>query len=185
MKHQISLQGYGCLLRPVAIEDAPFIVHLRNQDFARRFVHDTSASLERQEDWLRRYLERPGDYYWIIEDAGAQNKPVGTLGLYDVKDGQAECGRWIMLPGTTFPLVATSLLVYEFAFKDLMLNRVVFDVVSTNRKVLKYHRLLREPETHIASNALTIQGASVDLVWFEVTRAFWLENKARWESFAL
>ena len=90
-----------------------------------------------------------------------------------------------MLPEATFPLVAPTILLTTFVFERLHLDAIVFNVVATNRKVLRYHRLLREPETHIERNAVTINGESVDLVWFAATRSFWQENRARWEALAI
>lgn len=169
----------------MAPTDAAFIVALRNQDFARGFVNSTAASVSKQAEWIRNYLARAGDYYWVIEDPAAGGKAVGTIGLYHAQPEQAEVGRWIMLPGTGFPVIAPTLLTYAFAFEQLQLPRIVFCVVSGNKKVLRFHRLLGEPETHVERHALQIDGVWVDLVWFAATRSFWQENRARWEAFAV
>ena len=57
-------------LRPVRIEDAAFIVWLRNLDFVKGNVGDSATDVATQEAWLRAYFEREGDYYFIVESSG-------------------------------------------------------------------------------------------------------------------
>ena len=51
----------------MTVEDAEFIVMLRNQAHAKGCVNDTSTDVERQRQWIRDYLKRDNEYYWIIE----------------------------------------------------------------------------------------------------------------------
>lgn len=180
MKHDVVLEGYGCRMRPAELEDAGFIVHLRNLPHARGNISDTSASIEKQREWLIRYFDRPGDYYWILEESGT-GRSVGTYGLYDIHGGTGVPGRWVMLPDADFSIAATTLLVCQFAFENLGLDKLVFNVVSTNQKALKFHRLFGARETHVGNNGEIINGHPVDFVWFELTKPEWPALFAKWD----
>ena len=85
MRHSISLTCVRYRLRPVTLDDAPFIVALRTDPLLNRFVHEISPRVEDQIVWLERYFFRPDDYYFIVEDADS-GEPHGAIGIY-------ECGK--------------------------------------------------------------------------------------------
>jgi RimJ/RimL family protein N-acetyltransferase len=182
MKHSIVLNGYGCRLRPVEIGDAKTIVDLRRSPFAAPYLGDTSPDVLDQEIWLERYFMRDGDYYWMIDDEGQGETSVGTFSLYDVSGQVGTVGRWVQAPDATFSAVAPTLLAYRYAFEELNLERLVFNVVASNKKVLRFHRLLGEQETHVERAGQIIKGMPVDFVWFEVTKQAWPALYARWNS---
>src|SRR6266478_2565042 len=96
MDHSLRTEGFGIRLRPVRMEDAAFLVWLRNLEHARGKVGDTSADVSGQEAWLKKYFAREGDYYFVIETHGGI--PVGAYGLYDQTGDSAESGRWVIRP---------------------------------------------------------------------------------------
>ena len=57
----------GIRLRPVRLEDAPFIVWLRNLVHAKGRVGDSAEDIDSQERWLHAYFDREGDYYFLVE----------------------------------------------------------------------------------------------------------------------
>ena len=66
MRHEYTIADNGVMLRPVRKSDADFIVGLRKRPELAAYIGDT-GDLESQHQWLRRYFEREGDYYFIIE----------------------------------------------------------------------------------------------------------------------
>ena len=52
MLHSLIAQGYGIRLRPVRLEDAPFIVWLRNLEYVKGRVGDSATDVAGQERWL-------------------------------------------------------------------------------------------------------------------------------------
>src|SRR6185295_3444886 len=96
MQHTMHLEGCGVRLRPVRMEDAAFIVWLRNLDHVKGKVGDSATDEGAQRAWLERYFERQGDYYFIIETQGGI--AVGAYGIYDVANASAESGRWVIRP---------------------------------------------------------------------------------------
>ncbi len=51
MRHSISLECVRYRLRPVTLDDAPFIVELRKDPILSRYVHEISTRVEDQISW--------------------------------------------------------------------------------------------------------------------------------------
>src|SRR5437867_9711980 len=102
MDHLMQAEGFGVRLRPVRLDDAAFIVWLRNLEHARGRVGDSAKDEAAQRAWLTTYFQRPGDYYFIIETLGGQR--VGAYGIYDVRGDSAESGRWVIRPDVAAPI---------------------------------------------------------------------------------
>ena len=180
-----TLEGYGCRLRPVTVEDAGFIVNLRNQPYAAGTIHATSQSVEAQESWIKAWMLREHDYYWIIESLEDSGKPIGAIGLYDFTIDQTEAmpGRWVMLPRVPMVVFAPVFLMYKFAFEELKLKRLVLDVIDTNKKVIKFHalygaRMISCPKRYESETA----PAGRSFVWFEIERDQWPKIFREWDE---
>ena len=177
MNHSVVLKNDECTLRPVTVEDAEFIVRLRNQTHVKNCVNDTSLDVARQRQWIRNYLERDNEYYWIIETPDGE--PFGTISVYhyDAEKNQIESGRWVELKGAkyTYNLFKLAKLVNGFAFDVLKVDRVVFDVVATNKRVIRYNELYGAEITGVERDAVVIGGVPHDVVWMQVTREKWPE----------
>ena len=174
MQHSLQVEGFGVRLRPVRLDDAAFIVWLRNLDYVKGQVGDSAADVFSQEKWLENYFKREGDYYFIAETLGGI--PLGTHGIYDVRGTSAEKGRHIMrlevMAGIPAAMLATDL-----AFGRLGLNELRATSVSTNLAVHSLHRKCGFEQVGVARAAQTIDGKSVDLVQFLLTQESW--DKAR------
>ena len=170
MRHDIHLEGFDLRLRPVRMEDAAFIVWLRNLDYVKGRVGDSAADVAGQEAWLRTYFEREGDYYFIVETPGGIS--LGIHGIYDVRGTSAEQGRNIVRP-EVFAGVPAAILATDLAFGKLKLSELRATSVSTNIAV---HSLLRKSgfkQTGIVRAAQVIGGKPVDLVHFFLTAETW------------
>jgi RimJ/RimL family protein N-acetyltransferase len=139
MDHSIQVECRQFALRPVAVADAEFILDLRLDPELARFINETSQSVDAQRSWLQDYLRRPGDYYFIIEQASS-HIPVGTIAIYslDTESKRAEWGRWIIRPPHA-AAVESALLIYEVAFDKLLLEEVYCRTLTENRQVVSFH----------------------------------------------
>ena len=162
-------------LRPVQMGGAAFILWLRNPDHVRGKVGDSAADVTSQEEWLKKYFEREGDYYFIVETLGGI--PLGTHGIYDVKGGKAEIGRHIIRP-EVFAGVPSAILTTELGFGRLGLSELRSTVVSSNVKVISFHRRCGAKQVGILRSAQTIGGRSVDLVEFVMTSGKWFKVRS-------
>ena len=171
MDHHLSVERYGVRLRPVRLADAEFIVRLRNSPHALPFVGTSATDVPGQEKWLRDYLARPNDWYFLIEMTRG-DRPVGTLGVYNVEGTTGEWGRWILLPGVP-AAAASAWLAFHVCFDCLLLETVLGHVVETNKEVLSLHARMGHPRVGYAANSVVIGGKPMRLVEFRATRKDW------------
>lgn len=163
-------------LRPVRLEDANFIVWLRNLDHAKGNVGDSAPDVAGQQAWLATYFKRTGDYYFIIETAGGI--PVGTYGIYNVDKTSAEEGRWIVRPEVPAAIPSITLAL-DLAFCEMKLTQLRGTTVATNERVLSLNRKLGFRQVRVESAAQTIGGKAVDLVHFTLAAADWSSARER------
>jgi RimJ/RimL family protein N-acetyltransferase len=174
MRHTQEAEGFGVRLRPVRLEDAGFIVWLRNLEHARGRVGDSATDGAAQEQWLRAYFEREGDYYFVIETQGAI--AVGAYGIYDLTGESAESGRWIIRPELP-AAIPSAMLAFEIAFERLALRELRVKTIATNRTVLSLNRKFGFRQTRIEPGAQLIGGQLVDQVHFVLEAEDWRKKR--------
>ena len=170
MQHTLHAEGFGVRLRPVRMEDAAFIVWLRNLDHVKGRVGDSAMDAATQESWLRAYFDRQGDYYFIIETLGGI--AVGAYGVYDIVGSSAESGRWIIRPDVP-AAIPSAMHAFEIAFGRLGLGELRVKTVATNRSVLSLNRKFGFRQARVEPAALVIGGQTVDLVHFILEAKDW------------
>jgi RimJ/RimL family protein N-acetyltransferase len=180
MKHAVVLDGFGVRIRPVTEADASYIVQLRTQPRVLGTVGDTSSDIEVQKQWIERYFDRDGDYYFIVEVAG---RPVGTISLYDIADSSAEWGRWIIEEGVPAAL-PSAILIHDLAFGQLALHELRGRVVPSNKRVISFHRRFGAENAGIQKNGACIRGEPIDLVCFRMQQQNWPRVRKQLEPVA-
>ena len=167
------------ILRPVTVDDAEFIVKLRNQEHAKGFIHKTSLNVESQRQWIADYLKRENEYYWILTDL--EGTPYGTQSLYDYNEehNTIVVGRWVKIPGFENNAISSHVQLFDFAFNILNVHAVINDVVSTNKGVLKYHRFLGEKEFYHEYNVKGVEDGTVERIWFKEEKESWAINRKK------
>ena len=176
MKHALHAEGFGVRLRPVRMEDAAFIVWLRNLDHAKGKVGDSATDVTAQETWLKAYFTREGDYYFIAETVGGI--PVGTYGIYNVEKTSAEPGRWIMHPEVPAAIPCV-ILALDLAFHEMKLTLLCGMTVATNEKVLSLNRKLGFRQVRVEPGGRAISGRAVDMVHFILKPEDWVKARER------
>jgi RimJ/RimL family protein N-acetyltransferase len=172
-RHELRRDGQAFRLRPIALDDAPFVLALRTDERAAGRLHAVSGRLEDQVAWLDAYFERAEDWCWIVERIRDGN-PEGMLGVYalDRAAGSAEWGRWILRAGS-LAAPESALLVYEIAFEELALNEVHCRTVATNASVLSFHDRAGLRRLGLRPEAFDLGGVKVDAVEHQLTRERW------------
>jgi RimJ/RimL family protein N-acetyltransferase len=176
MQHTLHAEGFGVRLRPVRMEDAAFIVWLRNLDHVKGRVGDSAMDAATQVTWLRAYFDRQGDYYFIIETLGGIG--VGAYGIYDVVGASAESGRWIIRADVP-AAIPSAIQAFEVAFGRLGLHELRVKTVFTNRSVLSLNRKFGFRQTRVEPAAQVIGGQAVDLVHFVLEAKDWPKIRDR------
>ena len=131
------LVGKSITLRNVTLEDAEFIVSLRTDMQKGKFLSPTSNDVEQQRKWIGNYLRGEGQAYFIITDL--ENKPYGTVRMYD-QQGRSFCwGSWILTKAAPSNYaIESALLIYLYAL-NLGFESAHFDVRKGNASVIKFH----------------------------------------------
>jgi len=163
MKHDVTVDGWGYRLRPIEIADAEFIVDVRTSDAGRsKFLHPISDDPELQRQWLAKYFERSGDYYWVVErrDTGT---PEGLIGIYDLEPDTriAMWGRWIIKSGS-LAAVESALLIYKAAFEHLDLNAIYSIAITENKPVVSFHDSSGVPRVELIKDCFDLDGVKYD-----------------------
>jgi len=136
------IQGKNVTLRLVELEDASFIVTLRNYAKSQKFLSATSTNIEKQTQWMRDYKcrEREGTefYYKLQLNNGAL---VGLIRVYDLKRDTFSGGSWVIAPGHSHNIaVETVVLLYDLCFDQLGYKNVLLQVVKENQSVIRFHK---------------------------------------------
>lgn len=163
MKHNYTLSGYGYRLRPVKLSDAQFIVNIRTEDSQRnQYIHTISSDPADQERWLNSYFEREGDYYFVVENR-LTGENEGLISFYDVQDGEAEWGRWVIRKGSLAAIESVYLL-YRIAFEQAGLSRLYCRTIRDNAAVVSFHHSIGERTECILPGVFEIDGVRYDAV---------------------
>lgn len=132
------VRGKNIYLREVTLDDAKFILDLRSDPAKGRYVSKTSPSIEKQEEFIRRYFQSRQDFYFVICDWSGNR--LGTARIYDIQNESFCWGSWILsADAPSFAAIESAFLVYDFAFFSLHYKRSHFDVRRENRKVIDFH----------------------------------------------
>lgn len=170
MNHTIAAEGLGVRIRPVKMEDAPYLVWLRNLGHAKGKVGDSAMDVAGQEEWLRAYFQREGDYYFVVETLCGV--PMGAFGIYDTVGDSAEFGRWIIEPHAPGALPG-GILGIQVAFHQLGLRELRTKVVSTNQRVIQLEKKVGFRETQDEPSLQVIGGKPTRLIHMAMSAAEW------------
>ena len=163
MKHRYFLDGFGYRLRPICMSDAQFIIDVRLEDAERnRFIHTISNDIALQEAWLKKYFEREGDYYFVVENR-VSGKKEGLISFYDEADGKAEWGRWVLKKGS-LAAAESVLLLYRIAFEQANLSELYCRTIFDNTAVVSFHKSIGEKTRHVLKGIFDLNGIRYDAV---------------------
>jgi RimJ/RimL family protein N-acetyltransferase len=173
VRHDVRLEGDAYAIRPVTTMDAPFILELRTDPDRSRYLHPVEDSLGAQTAWIAAYLERPDDYYFVVERL-RDSRPEGTVGLYNLDhvDRRAEWGRWV-LRRDSLAAIESALLVYRLAFNHLGLEEVYCRTVAANRHVVNFHRFCGLASREEPPAEVLLGSRSHQLIEQFLTRTVW------------
>lgn len=135
MVHHKSLVGKYISLKPVSIEDAEFILKLRLDNEKNKYIHKTPNNIEAQREWIENQRSRSNDYYFLI--LNKEQKPLGTISLYNLERSSGELGRWISY-GNAYENLESVLLLHQFAYQILNLESVYTCTKVENKKVIRF-----------------------------------------------
>lgn len=171
MKHNIHVAGFLYELRPAETSDSALIVRLRRGGAVRKkFIHTTSSDIGRQEAWMEDYYQRKNDYYFVVKNR-LTDEDEGVIGIYDVVDGRAEWGRWVLRDGS-FAAIESVWLIHRVAFDSLGLREVYSRTICDNDTVMSFHKSAQERFRAVLPSFCEIDGRRYDVAEFYVDEEY-------------
>lgn len=130
--------GKYVTLKYARIEDAEFILEIRQDPNLTRFLPRLDITIERQENWLRKQQNSKDDYYFIVwrNDGTA----LGTIRVYDIKEDEGETGS-IAIKGSIAEKLEAKVLMDTFIFETLGLNRIHNIVRVDNTPIINFSEM--------------------------------------------
>lgn len=168
-------------LRAITVEDADIIRDWRNNpEAALWFFSYQNISHSMQVDWINTHNKKEDEVNWIIY-LTEKNTPIGTLSLIDIdnRNKNAEYARLIVDPlykGKGYAYIAEMLLL-EYAFNYLNLNKVHCKTYVDNTMVINLHKKTGFKEVGIMKNHIYRDGKYIDINIFELLKEEW-DNEA-------
>ena len=172
MNHNFILNGFQYRLRPVTVEDAFFIHALRTDSDLSRYINKVSDEIESQVTWIKEYLCRDGDYYFVVEDLYTGTSE-GLVSVYDVSNASAEWGRWVVRKGSNCTL-ESAMLMYRFAFDTLKLQSVYCRTLKANTRVVSFHDSCGLRRSKILEDYANIDSVSYSAIEHILSEGEWL-----------
>jgi len=131
------IRGRNIILRAVQVDDAEFILKIRNDPEKSKYIHKVSDNLDNQIAWIRKQQDREGDYYFILENF--EGRSVGTIGLSSIENGVGETSRFVSY-GNPLENVEANLLVTDFAFYEMKLSLIRGYIGVNNIEVINLQK---------------------------------------------
>lgn len=172
-KKIIGVYDSRVIIREVDVKDAEFILSLRLNDKKNKFLNKTENNLQKQINYIKSYKKKNNEYYFIIENVAGEK--FGTIRIYDILDDNDFCwGSWIIKNGAPMTIaIKSALLIYEYGFYTLGLNKVHFDVRKDNLRVRNFHEKF---------NAKTVKEDNLD-VFYSYDRETYESIKSKYSKF--
>ena len=168
-----TLEGPAFRLRPVCLEDAPFIVELRADPDRRTWTpvlchgRGVAGTMDSRSPLPKRACYSCQE----IRTTGARE---GTAGIYAINPMRhdAEWGRWILRRGSLAAL-ESACLVYRLGFETLGLESIYCRTISENTSALAFHDSFGVERMRRLPRYFDRDGRHLDAVEGRLTRARW------------
>ena len=134
---------FGLYFRLVELEDAEFILSLRNNKKLSKYIHQTSGNIEDQIAWLKEYKirEKNGKDFYIICLKEDKKTKLGLVRIYDIKDDNCEIGSWVFKQDSgTHAAILGDLFAKTIAFETLKFRFCRASTMKENTNVMRYSK---------------------------------------------
>lgn len=137
MVYSKRIQGKYVDLRSVTEEDAEYTLAIRQDPEFVKFLPRLDITIEQQRDWIRKQREEKGDYFFLA--VSKEDRPIGTLGVYNVMEEISESGR-LALKGDALQNMEASMLLFKFSFEVLGIHKITGYVYADNKRAIRFNK---------------------------------------------
>lgn len=128
-----DIVGRYVTLKSATVDDAEFALAMRQLPKALKFMPPLNITLEQQKSWIEKQRTVEDSYFFI---AWNNNERVGVTSVYDIQEKIAEVGR-IVMQGNMFESIESMLLLRQFCFDVLKLEKIIHHVLSDNVSMMR------------------------------------------------
>lgn len=164
-------------MRLASVDDAEFILALRNLPHVKGKMGTLDISLEQEKTWIAKMLNDPCDYFFIIESMYSEK--LGSIGVYNIRWNtlHAETGRIVIIPKSLAALPSW-ILLHDFCFYTLKLKTLEAHTLPTNTAVVDLNKQLGYVPTEIINDDINIYGKTFNSILMQITDKCWGEKRA-------
>lgn len=154
-------------------EHLEMILKWRTSDFVTRYMYtDIEYNLEKQNQWYETIRNESDSYYWVVT---YKNQPIGFVSITSIhaRDKRAYWNFYIGDP--TFGMLGGFIgpYVYNYAFQQLGLHKLMGEVMEENVGVRKMHIKQGAREVGVLSDHIFKYGEYHNVHVFEMTKKMW------------
>ena len=170
-------------IRILQKSDSEIIRNWKNSDHNYKyFANRNFISDLKQEKWISSKLNDDSSFYFIIIDK-ASKKLIGMTLLEDVDQRNRNACWGIYISDLNFRkrvyALEETMLILNYAFDYLNLNKVYGNTLSNNSKGRGFHSLVGFNEEATFKNHIFIDGKYIDLIWISLFIENWSLNKSK------
>jgi RimJ/RimL family protein N-acetyltransferase len=174
MVYDKVIEGKTIRLRSIRESDAEVTYKMRSDPEKTQYIHAAQGTVEDQRQYIRKQMQEPGDYLFIIEDLSG--KPLGMKGLYhyDPDRKEIESGRFLSY-GSQLQNIEALMLGFKFAFDILQVDKIRMAALETNTGMLSIQKRIGAVFTGERSY---VTGMGCDNIFSELYREKYEKEKA-------
>lgn len=155
-------------------EDLELILQWRRQPGVTSvMITDVELDMDKQRRWLERISSDPSVRYWMIK---LDEMPLGVINLADINRQHRRCSAGYYIGDLNYKQLGAVIppYLYNYVFRQLRLNKIYGEVVTSNAAVLRMHamhgyRVVGTYKQHVMKH-----GEFLDLVAIELLAETWL-----------
>ena len=177
------LIGKNIKLREVRGDDLELIRRWRNDPQYYEFFYELVPITEKEEErWFERIINDPSEILFAISLNDQSERCIGTVGFqhWDKRNRNAEWGRLLIGDKENAPKGAgkeVELLILEYGFEHLGLNKLYCTVFSDNEKVIGLHTSFGFVQEGCLKQHIFKWGRFVDVVLLAMYASYYFKNR--------
>lgn len=162
--------------RRLALEDMELVLDWRTSDYVTKYMYtDIEKNIEHQRSWFSRIDGDSSQVYWIIQH---DRTPIGLISIHDLNWIHRRASLGFYIGDLNYARLAGHVhaYLYNFAFHELKLNKLVAEVMEGNEGMMKIH--LHHGFIHRGTfqDHIYKYGQYHDVHYFELMAETWTEK---------